>query len=251
MTWMWGWRMFDVATPSKTMTSREIADLTEKRHDNVKRVIESCASKGVFTLPQIEETSFKGVDGRGQTVSVYLLDKRSSLIVVAQLCPEFTARVVDRWQELEASANQPEFNPASLSRMEILRLAMESEEARVKAEAELKIAAPLAAVTERIYASQGSRNLTEAAKELKIQRKILIRILMCERWVYRRSDSAPLMAYDDKRRAGLVEHGYRSYTNMDGEQREASQVLITNRGLVELAKLCNNPGYYAQTYMAA
>lgn len=87
---------------AQTMSSREIAELVEKRHDNVKRVIESCADRGVFTLPQIEETSFTGVDGRKQTASVYNLDKRSSLIVVAQLCPEFTARIVDRWQELEA-----------------------------------------------------------------------------------------------------------------------------------------------------
>lgn len=28
--------------------------------------------------------------------------KRDSIIVVAQLSPEFTARLVDRWQELEA-----------------------------------------------------------------------------------------------------------------------------------------------------
>ncbi|QRG09274.1 Rha family transcriptional regulator [Xanthobacter dioxanivorans] len=36
-----------------------------------------------------------------RTIEVYQLDKRSCLIVVAQLSPEFTARVVDRWQELE------------------------------------------------------------------------------------------------------------------------------------------------------
>lgn len=90
------------------MTSREIAELVESRHDSVKRTIERCAEKGVFTLPPLVETSFRGVDGRGQTVAVYHLDKRSSLIVVAQLCPEFTARIVDRWQQLEAERAQPQ-----------------------------------------------------------------------------------------------------------------------------------------------
>ena len=36
-------------------------------HDNVKRTIEALAERGVFTLPQIEETSFAGVDGRNPT----------------------------------------------------------------------------------------------------------------------------------------------------------------------------------------
>ena len=84
------------------MSSREIAELTDKRHDNVKRTIETCAESGVFTLPQIEEVSNSGFGPK--TISVYQLDKRSSLIVVAQLSPEFTARIVDRWQELEAQA---------------------------------------------------------------------------------------------------------------------------------------------------
>jgi phage regulator Rha-like protein len=88
-----------LANKVKTMTSLEIAELVEKRHDNVKRTIETLASGGVIELPQIEE-----IPTATKPVKVCLLDKRSSLIVVAQLSPEFTARVVDRWQELEAQA---------------------------------------------------------------------------------------------------------------------------------------------------
>ena len=36
-----------------------------------------------------------------QTYIEYLCSKRDSLIIVARLSPEFTAHVVDRWQELE------------------------------------------------------------------------------------------------------------------------------------------------------
>lgn len=82
------------------MTSLEIAELVNKRHDNVKRTIETLISRNVITSPQIEE---KPTTGRPTTV--YLFEgeqgKRDSIIVVAQLCPEFTARLVDRWQQLE------------------------------------------------------------------------------------------------------------------------------------------------------
>ena len=36
------------------MTSVEIADMVEKRHDNVKRTIESLAEQDVISFPQIE-----------------------------------------------------------------------------------------------------------------------------------------------------------------------------------------------------
>lgn len=85
-----------------TMTSQEIADLVEKRHDSVKRTIETLVAQGVISEPQIVdgEKSANGVIPR-----LYLFadnqGRRDSIIVVAQLSPEFTARLVDRWQELE------------------------------------------------------------------------------------------------------------------------------------------------------
>lgn len=83
------------------MTSLEISELVEKRHDNVKRTIETLVNQGVITSPQIEE---KPTAGRPSTFFVFTGEqgKRDSIIVVAQLCPEFTARLVDRWQELES-----------------------------------------------------------------------------------------------------------------------------------------------------
>ena len=40
------------------MTSVEIADMVEKRHDNVKRTIESLAEQAVIQLPQIGKSKF-------------------------------------------------------------------------------------------------------------------------------------------------------------------------------------------------
>jgi phage regulator Rha-like protein len=44
-----------------------------------------------------------------------MVNKRDSYVVVAQLCPEFTARLVDRWQELEAQASTGFKVPTTLS----------------------------------------------------------------------------------------------------------------------------------------
>ncbi|MCF5912038.1 Rha family transcriptional regulator [Aeromonas veronii] len=109
-----------------TMTSLEISELVDKRHDNVKRTIETLVERGVIQLPQIEDCGRINGLGLKQSLSVYVFTgkqgKRDSLIVVAQLCPEFTARIVDRWQELEEAvstpaANLPDFsNPAAAAR---------------------------------------------------------------------------------------------------------------------------------------
>lgn len=117
-----------------TMSSREISQLVKSRHDSVKRTIDRLSESGVIVRPPVVDEHREDQIGRTRIESVYMLDKRSSLIVVAQLCPEFTARVVDRWQELEAQNKPPA--PADLSRMDILKLAMESEQARIQAEAE-------------------------------------------------------------------------------------------------------------------
>lgn len=85
-----------------TMTSREIAELIEKQHSHIKVSAERLAEKGVIgTLATREFTH------NGNTYTEYLFTKRDSLILVAQNCPEFTARIVDRWQELEAQAAKP------------------------------------------------------------------------------------------------------------------------------------------------
>lgn len=46
-----------------TMSSREIAELCDKRHDNVKRTIETLADQGVIARPQIEDVPEKSGNG--------------------------------------------------------------------------------------------------------------------------------------------------------------------------------------------
>lgn len=90
----------------KTMSSLEVSTLTGKRHDNVKRTIETLVEGGVMTQPQIEEVSFLDALGRTVLTTAYQLGERDSYIVVAQLSPHFTAALVDRWRDLETAVLQ-------------------------------------------------------------------------------------------------------------------------------------------------
>ena len=109
-----------------TMTTSEIAEVVDSRLDSVKRTVDRLVEKGIISKPPM-------VDGiksaNGVVTQEYLIGKRDSFIVVAQLCPEFTARIVDRWQELESKQSAP----IELSRLDILTLAIESEKGRLVA----------------------------------------------------------------------------------------------------------------------
>ena len=109
-----------------SMTSIEIAELVGKRHDNVKRTIETLAESGVIVRPQIEDEPKIDVMGRSRLIQVFRFSdeqgKRDSIIVVAQLCPEFTARLVDRWRELENARVQLKSKAEILAEMAQMHL---------------------------------------------------------------------------------------------------------------------------------
>lgn len=145
-------------TSALTMSSREIADLVESRHDDVKRSIERLAERSIIQLPPLADVK----NHLNQTVSVYLVKKRDSYVVVAQLSPEFTARLVDRWQELEQT--QQIDVPQSLP--DALRLAADLAEQKQKLTAELAAAAPKVEFVDRYCTAHGSMSFRQVAKLL-------------------------------------------------------------------------------------
>lgn len=95
-------------TSVQTMGSLEISKLLKKRHDTVKVSIERLSLDQHISLPPLTEVAFENELGHTRTTTEYRLGKRDSYIVVAQLSPEFTAQLVDRWQELEDQAKSPQ-----------------------------------------------------------------------------------------------------------------------------------------------
>lgn len=112
----------------KTMSSKQIADVVGSRHDSVKRTIERLAEKGIISFTPMVETSHEGAGAR--PVEVYQVNERDSYVVVAQLCPEFTAKLVDYWQAtknliptLQSNIKPSQISGAFRSCMAIAKLA--------------------------------------------------------------------------------------------------------------------------------
>ncbi|EIB0284221.1 phage antirepressor KilAC domain-containing protein [Escherichia coli] len=136
------------------MTSIEIAELVGSRHDKVKQSIERLAVRGVIRNPPM--VVFEKINNLGllRGVEAYVFEgeqgKRDSIIVVAQLLPEFTARLVDRWRELEGATAKI---PQTFS--EALRLAADLEDQKAELEKQLALAAPKVEFADRVGEASG------------------------------------------------------------------------------------------------
>jgi len=96
-----------------TMSSREIADLTGKRHDHVLQDIrnmvvalfEGSPEKAGSYLDSIKRQYLHPQNG--QQYPEYRIPKRECLILVSGYSITLRAKIIDRWQELEAQVPAP------------------------------------------------------------------------------------------------------------------------------------------------
>ncbi len=222
--------MNSLSIPNQTMSSREIAELTGKRHDNVKRTIDTLAQGGSISHPQIEGGP---KSANGVVEKHYLVGKRDSYVIVAQLSPEFTARLVDRWQVLEVG--QATLTPANLSRLQLIEMAMQAEQERLVLADKVEAMAPKVEALDRIADAEGLLNPTNAAKALQVPPGKLFTYLRTHEWVYRRAGGRSDVAYQDKIAAGLLTHKVHVARRDDGTERVCEQVMVTPKGLAKLA----------------
>ncbi|MCK8924374.1 phage antirepressor KilAC domain-containing protein [Haemophilus influenzae] len=203
-------------TSALTMGSLEIAELLESRHDSVKRTIVRLQGKGLIQLTPLVEVK----NHLGQIVTEYQLVKRDTYVVVAQLSPEFTARLVDRWQALENQQKPTALIPQSFS--EALMLA-----AQLQAEKERN--APKVAFVDHYVEVGTSKSFRETAKILKMPERVLVNRLVEDKYLYRQS--GVLLPYQSAHtkdlftvKTGTAEHGH-NYT----------QTLVTSKGIEFIA----------------
>ena len=196
-----------------TMSSREIADLVNSSHDNVLKTIRRLMDGGV--IPKTTPSEYVHQQNK-QTYEEYFLDKRSSFIVVARLSPEFTAAVVDRWQELEAQVSAPVVHlPKSFA--EALRLAADQAEQIEQQQLLIEQQKPAVEfVGKYVTASSGNMTFRATAKILKINEREFRTFLRDSKIMYLLGgDWVPYQQHIEAGRfeikAGLAEHEEKSH----------------------------------------
>ena len=178
------------------------------------------------------------------TEKVYIFSgeqgKRDSIVVVAQLCPEFTARLVDRWQELEskqAMAALPNFN----NPVEAARAWADEVEQKQAALLELEQAKPKAAFYDAVTQSGDAISMDEVAKVLNLPglgRNKLFRLLR-EKGVLQTGGvkhNQPYQRHVDAGRFRLVET---SWVADNGDVRVNLKTVVLQKGLDYIRKIAS------------
>ncbi len=112
-----------------TMSSREIAELTGKRHPDVKRDIQRMMDELGEDASIYAHTY---LDSQNRQQVEYRLDREHVECLLTGYSAMLRMKVIKRLKELEASTSQPK----ELSRLELLQIALAAEQEKIKIAAE-------------------------------------------------------------------------------------------------------------------
>lgn len=187
-----------LATPNQTMTTRQIAEVVNSRHADVMRAVDRLIEKSViqgyaptaYTHPQ-----------NGQTYYEYHINERDSYIIVAQLCPEYTANLVDYWM---ATKNQAPALPTNyIEALEHLLIAKKSEQQAI-AERDHAIATKA-----QIGSKREATAMNTAAQAVREKKAIEAKLGRC-------INHASILAVQNATGASYAWHPLKAYCSKNG-----------------------------------
>lgn len=217
------------ASTVQTMSSKEIADLTGKRHDHVLADI-----RNMFTQLQIDSTEFSGQykDSTGRSLPCFNLDKDLSVCLVSGYNVQLRMAIIKRWNELEAQA-QPQFNlPTTFSQALLLAAQLEEQKEQLALQVAqqqqvIEVMQPTVDAYDLIAGKKGSMCFQDAYKKLGG-----MKLKEMKQWMYDKK-------WITKDRFNRDSIGY--YQNMNGYLVEKvtthqPQIRITYKGLAAMAR---------------
>ena len=119
-----------------------------------------------------------------------------------------------------------------LTKLDILKLALESEQQKIALEEKLRKAEPCIAFTKQVTTAQGTITVSQAAKILDTGRTRLFSFLRQIGWVTRKNEP-----YQDKIEQGLLDVKLGSWEHPDHGIQQSVTTLITGKGLAKLQAL--------------
>tara|TARA_R110002049_G_scaffold79344_3_gene202123 strand:- start:400 stop:1125 length:726 start_codon:yes stop_codon:yes gene_type:complete len=145
------------------------------------------------------------------------------------ISPKFQLQVNQAFLDSKKPSNEP---IAELSRMEILKIAMEAEEEKQKLLSHIEEVKPKVEFHDQVVAAPDCISVAQAAKILGTGQRRLFEYLRQIHWVSRRNEP-----YQDKINTGYMNVKLGSFNHPDHGLRQSVTTLITGKGLAKLKVL--------------
>lgn len=169
-------------TTPLTMSTLEIAELTNKRHDHVMTDVKKMLQELELHAPDFTGT-YK--TGRGNEYNCFNLDKELTLTLIAGYNVKLRNAIVKRWQELEA-AKQPLLPTDYITALEHLLEAKKNEQKLLTTITEQK---PKVEFVDNFVDSSGLKTFRQVAKVLGINERKFREFLKSEKIMYQQGNS--------------------------------------------------------------
>lgn len=219
---------------TQTMSSREIAELTGKRHPDVKRDCEVMLNELDLNVSSFAHIY---IDSMNRSQSEFRLSRDLVETLITGYNIKLRHAVLNRLRELEDLAKQP----VDLSNPQMLRAALLGyTEKVIELEHKVEILEPKAKALEVIASTTGTYNIRECAKAIGIGERKLVSLLLGKGWCYR-EESGRLQPYAEKVTAGIfINRPSPVITNRNtGEEKVHLHMRITAFGLTRITGLVN------------
>lgn len=219
----------------QSMTSREIADLCDKRHDHVCRDIDKLnTTYEKIGLPKIGEGYYTHQSTGNQQHREFILNKEQSTDLVTGYKPELRIKINRRWSELEQQLNQP----TELSRMDLIQLAFAAEQENQALKDHVAELEPKALVMDTIAETTNTYTIRDSAKTIGIPESKLIDFMISKHWVYREnSRHRRLCAYGQRINQKVMINKVSKVIACEDGDKAFTQARITAFGLTRLTAL--------------
>lgn len=167
---------------ARTMSSREIADLTGKQHFHVKRDIER-----MLADLQEDPSSFGCTyfDGQNRSQTEYLLDREHTECLLTGYSAIMRMAVIKRWRELEGGARVIATLPDFSSPAAAARAWAEQYELQQAANQALAIAVPKVEFVDKYVEATGLKGFRQTAKLLRANEARFREFLLDKKIMYR------------------------------------------------------------------
>lgn len=178
--------------------------------------------------------------GGGRPTEYATLNEQQAMVILtymrnSDIVRAFKKSLVKAFWELAKQTHQ--LNPANLSRMQLLNMAMEAEQERMELACQVEELTPKAVALDRIAtADEGAMCPTDAAKHLQVKPSRLFLWLQQNGWIYKRTGSSNWLAYQPRIQQGVLQHKVITISLADGGEKVCERVLVTPKGIALLAK---------------